>query len=163
SEKTTFYFLIFIICLSWFYYFYSHYSNTQTIKLEINDELAKLNARANFTIPEINDNIDTAAPKNNIQYLKDPFVYTVIEKPKSSDSQRQTVKILQPTAFNISNIILTGIVDIKKMRYAIINDNIVKEGDNILGANIIKILNDRVVLKYEDKLYEILLKKSGDK
>jgi len=49
------------------------------------------------------------------------------------------------------------------MRYAIINDNIVKEGDNILGANIIKILNDRVVLKYEDKLYEILLKKSGDK
>lgn len=51
-----------------------------------------------------------------------------------------------------NGLVLTGIIYDRKGRYCIINENIFKKGDQILGFDIIDIKKDNVTLRSGDKL-----------
>ncbi|MBM3255779.1 MAG: hypothetical protein FJZ08_05705 [Candidatus Omnitrophica bacterium] len=60
------------------------------------------------------------------------------------------IEIAAPQKKSPSELTLSGIFFSEQIGYALINNQIVKEGDKISGATVVRISLDGVDLKYED-------------
>lgn len=63
----------------------------------------------------------------------------------------------QKAEFGISNLVLSGIAVDENGKMAVINDEIVREGDVVFGVRIIRIREDTVTVEKEGKSYDLKL------
>lgn len=80
---------------------------------------------------------------------RDPFV------PLLDRKGRPITVVEGGVQFKVSDLYLEGIIwdDIKPM--AIINDEVVSAGDKIRGVEIVDIQKDKVILSYQDEIFEL--------
>lgn len=92
---------------------------------------------------------------------RDPFISLL--DPSSSTGFRidftpPTQKVKLPL-----EITVRGILQKDEQRYAIINDDVVREGDNIGEVEIKRIEKDKVILRYGPREFTIYLRKEKEK
>ena len=92
------------------------------------------------------DLILNPSPDENLDWGKDPFLPAIKIKKEEEKSESEEIKP-----------ILKGVVIQKNDRYAIIDDKIVREGEEILGMKVTKIERGKVILKSEGKTQILLL------
>jgi len=82
---------------------------------------------------------------------RDPFVPLV-------DKKGRPVEVVEGgLQFKASDLYLEGIIWDPVKPMAIINDEVISSGDKIRGVTIQKIEKDRVILKYQDKEFELTM------
>lgn len=151
--------LIFVILISlvWIWFVLLNYTETKNTDKFISTQLSLISERANILSKDITpikkEKIEKKILKN--QKIKNPFK-DEITTTSLNISETDVIKISSiPEAINLSNLILSGIINVKGVTYAIINDNIVKENDMIFGASVEKISDRQVILKHKEQLYYI--------
>jgi len=92
------------------------------------------------------DLILNPSPDENLDWGKDPFLPAIKIKKEEEKSESEEIKS-----------ILKGVVIQKNDRYAIIDDKIVREGEEILGMKVAKIERGKVILKSEGRTQILLL------
>lgn len=105
-------------------------------------------------------NDSSAAVSIPVKPIKNPFINTLPVNPENigaSSAHSDTAL----AGGQLSMLKLTGIMNTKNNKYAIINDNIVKEGMMIFGAVVVKISDRQVVLKQMDQLYYLEMPKQN--
>ncbi len=158
NEKIIFSIIFCGIIAIWFSAFYGNSTNHKTIDTEIDRDLKVLAAKQ--SAQSFKTAADSISIKKNFEprILKNPFANTL-----SLNSGEAADKFINgDTALDgmqLSNLKLSGIVNTKNNKYAIINDNIVKEGQMIFGAVVIKINDRQVMLKQLDQVYYIEMPK----
>jgi hypothetical protein len=84
--------------------------------------------------------------------MRDPLIPLIDENGKLRENFEK------PSAENINtNIVLTGISQINGVFYALLDGELLKEGDMIKELMIQKIQSDKVILSFKDKTFEIAL------
>jgi hypothetical protein len=92
------------------------------------------------------DLILNPSPDQNLDWGKDPFRPAIKIKEEEEKSESEEIK---PK--------LKGVVIQKNDRYAIIDDKIVREGEEISGMKVTKIERGKVILKSERKTQILVL------
>ncbi|MBU1122520.1 MAG: hypothetical protein KKF54_07505 [Candidatus Omnitrophica bacterium] len=90
--------------------------------------------------------------------LDNKYLFTDKDRDPFSPLISRGGKILIPQDETVSNFVLKGIIYSQDRALAIINDEILKEKDNIGDYSILKIEEKRVILKSKDEDEEIILK-----
>ncbi|HPG30608.1 MAG TPA: hypothetical protein PKY81_06065 [bacterium] len=118
-------------------------------------------AQSNISIPaNSKTDVKTFQTKNFSDTLtRNPFTPVYLNRADVISSQNFTDSgnlISAPASLKLSGIIL-----INNVKYAIINDNIAKEGDKLYGMAIYKISDNQVTVIQNDQLYYINMEKAN--
>ena len=151
---------IFLIAL-WSYAVISRNLKFKNAESFAANELGFIEAQSNISIPaNSKTDVKSSQAKNITDTItRNPFTPVYLNKSDVVSNQNHIDSgnlISAPASLKLSGLIL-----INNVKYAIINDNIVKEGDKLHGMAIYKISNNQVTVIQNDQLYYINMEKAN--
>ncbi|MBP7652479.1 hypothetical protein KA977_03590 [Candidatus Dependentiae bacterium] len=151
--------IIAVLVSAWSFAILERNYQSKNIENFIKTELDIIYAKSNMTVSPVSkkENAVPVSKTYSDSYVRNPF--TVIFANKTESVKRPlnndtSGAVVSPDSFKLSGIIL-----INNIKYAIINDNIVKEGDKLFGVSIYKISDNQVTIIQNDQLYYVNMQK----
>ena len=159
NEKKFLFIAALIIIAVWCVVIYGDHTGLKKLSDELDSNLKVITAKASAQNLPVVAAADTASKiPAAVKPLKNPFINTLPVNPDNIGAGSGA----SDTALaggQLSMLKLTGVMNTKDNKYAIINDNIVKEGMMIFGAVVVKISDRQVILKQMDQLYYLEMPK----